>query len=132
MVNIIAMLPDFKVIIAGGQDFNNYEMLKCLCDMLLVTKRKTHRIIIVCGMATGADMLGKRYAEENGWHVQKFPAAWRTFGRRAGPYRNKEMAIYANALIAFWDGNSPGTKNMIENMKSLEKLTHVQYYNQPA
>lgn len=34
------------------------------------------------------------------------------------PKRNEEMAIYANALVAFWDGKSKGTKNMIEVAKS--------------
>jgi len=47
----------------------------------------------------------------------KFPAEWNKFGKAAGPKRNKEMAIAADALIAFWDGKSRGTKNMIELAK---------------
>ena len=32
----------------------------------------------------------------------------------AGPIRNEEMAEVSDALIAFWDGKSRGTKSMIE------------------
>ena len=36
------------------------------------------------------------------------------YGKRAGVRRNEEMADMADALIAIWDGSSPGTKHMIE------------------
>ena len=57
----------FKLIIAGGRDFNNYDgMSKCL-DRLL--KNINDNIEIVCGMARGADRLGERYAKEHGYKV---------------------------------------------------------------
>jgi len=34
-------------------------------------------------------------------------------GRKAGPLRNERMAQNADALIAIWDGKSPGTRDMI-------------------
>jgi hypothetical protein len=45
---------------------------------------------------------------------KRFPADWDRFGRSAGPKRNKQMAEYGDALIAVWDGESRGTKTMIE------------------
>ena len=42
------------------------------------------------------------------------PADWNRLGRAAGPIRNEEMAEVSDALIAFWDGKSRGTKSMIE------------------
>ena len=45
--------------------------------------------------------------------VRQFKAEWRKFGKQAGVLRNIDMAHYANALIAVWDGKSPGTMNMI-------------------
>ncbi len=36
-----------------------------------------------------------------------------------GPVRNQKMAEYADALIAVWDGESRGTKNMISLAKKL-------------
>lgn len=103
-----------KVIIAGGRDFYDYELLKTRCNIILSIVTD---IEIVCGMAKGADLLGKRYAEERGFKVKEFPADWNTHGKKAGPMRNAEMANYADALIAFWDGTSTGTCHMIEKAK---------------
>lgn len=69
--------------------------------------------MIVSGHATGADALGERYAQERGLQVELHPADWDAYGRAAGPKRNEQMAEVADALIAFWDGQSRGTANMI-------------------
>ena len=71
---------------------------------------------IVSGTARGADQLGERYAREKGFSIKRFPADW-SLGKVAGYLRNKEMAEYANGLVAFWDGKSRGTKMMIDLAK---------------
>lgn len=68
---------------------------------------------VVSGGAAGCDALGERWAKENSIVLQRFPARWDLYGRSAGPIRNEEMAQYADALIAIWDGRSSGTKDMI-------------------
>jgi hypothetical protein len=103
-----------KVIIAGGRNFGNYELLKSACD----TAFGNLHIEIVSGGAKGADELGVKYAYEKGLDVKIIQADWQRYGRKAGPIRNKEMADYADTLIAFWDGQSRGTKNMIETARS--------------
>ena len=108
----------FRVIIAGGRDFNDYPLLKAKCDNILADKTATHRIIVVSGAAKGADSLGEQYAREKGYTVERYPADWNTHGRAAGPIRNAQMANSADALIAFWDGQSKGTKNMINIAKT--------------
>lgn len=114
-----------KVIIAGSRDFNNYTLLKNNCDILLsITKEN---IEIVSGGARGADSLGERYAHENNLQLKIFPANW-NLGKHAGFLRNKEMADYADALIAFWDGKSKGTKMMIELAKSQNLKVKVVKY----
>ena len=70
--------------------------------------------MIVSDHASGADALGERYAQERGYETEVYPADWKTNGRAAGPIRNAQMAAVADALIAFWDGKSRGTKNMID------------------
>ena len=100
-----------KVIIAGGRDFYDYTLLKRKCDELL---KDVSDIEIVSGAANGADRLGERYAKEKGYPVKQFPADWKRFGNSAGIKRNAEMANYGEMLIAFWDGKSRGTKNMID------------------
>ncbi len=109
--------PEYKVIIAGGRHFDNYELLKEKCNYFLQDKVKTHRIVVVSGKASGADKLGERYAEEKGYEIEEHPANWEQNGRAAGPIRNAEMAKASNALIAFWDGESRGTQSMINLAK---------------
>lgn len=100
-----------KVIVAGSRNFNNYSLL----EKTLNSFSETHGSIeIVSGGARGADTLGERYAKEHNCPLKVFPAEWDKFGKGAGYIRNAEMAAYADALVAFWDGQSKGTKHMIE------------------
>ena len=69
---------------------------------------------IVSGGARGADKLGERYAAERGYGLKIFPADWNRYGKRAGYLRNEQMAQYADVCICFWDGESRGTKHMID------------------
>lgn len=105
----------FKLIIAGGRDFNDIDLLFYRCDNIL--KNITSDIEIVSGNAKGADTLGEQYASKKGFSLKKFPANWSEYGKSAGVIRNKQMAEYADGLIAFWDGRSKGTKDMIEQAK---------------
>ena len=109
---------DFKVIIAGTRDFADYKLLKDKCDAILQNRRNHCNIVVVSGTARGADRLGERYARERGYRIDRYPADWDRDGNSAGPIRNAKMADNAHALIAFWDGRSRGTKNMIETAKA--------------
>ena len=104
----------YRVIIAGSREFDDYDNLCKHCDRLLSQKKVTHQIVIISGAARGADTLGERYAHERGYAVEKYPADWQRDGKAAGPIRNAQMAKVADALIAFWDGSSKGTQNMID------------------
>ena len=106
--------PIYKIIIAGGRDFMGDNLLKEKVNKILQEKRVTHKIVIISGCARGADTLGVRYASENIFDVDKYPADWDKYGKKAGYMRNVEMAENADALIAFWDGKSKGTKHMID------------------
>ncbi len=57
---------------------------------------------------------GDRYAEENGFKVEKYPADWKIYGKSAGPRRNKQIAEVSDYVICFWDEKSKGTKSMID------------------
>lgn len=113
-----------KVIIAGGRDFNDYDLLKLKCDTIL--KNQTN-IEIVSGTARGADKLGEKYSQEKGYRVKLFPADW-NLGKKAGYIRNEQMAQYADSLIAFWDGQSKGTKHMIDLAKKYNLNVRVINY----
>lgn len=68
---------------------------------------------VVSGTAIGVDRLGEQWASRHDIPVIRFPPDWNKYGRAAGFIRNNEMAHYAQALIAVWDGSSHGTHHMI-------------------
>jgi hypothetical protein len=111
-----------KVIIAGSRDITDYSIVKqaWLDSGLGMTE-------LVSGGARGVDNLGLYLAvEELKIPFKLFIPDWDTHGRKAGIIRNVEMAWYADALIAVWDGKSRGTEHMINFMKlSLGKPTYV-------
>ena len=110
-----------RVVIAGCRNYNNYTQARQYIDLCLSNIRKEYDIIIVSGGASGADALGERYAAENGFKVEKYPADWKTYGKSAGPKRNKQMANVSDYVICFWDEKSKGTKSMIKYAKEYNK-----------
>jgi hypothetical protein len=114
-----------KVIVAGGRDFNDYTLLKQKCNEVLSNYTDVE---IVSGGADGADKLGELYAKDFGYQLKRFPANWNKFGPSAGMIRNREMAEYADILIAFWDETSKGTSNMIKVAKELNLNVNVFIY----
>lgn len=110
-----------RIIIAGGRDFNDYELLSLAVNQV-IDYIKPVKVEIISGACRGTDKLGERYAAINGYEVRRFYPDWNKYGKAAGPIRNKQMAEYAaeysnGYLVAFWDGSSKGTKNMIENAR---------------
>jgi hypothetical protein len=126
-----------KIIIAGGRDYKDYDGLLSISNRILANVNNIE--IVHGGQSTyddinkvryGADYLAERYAQEMGFQMTVFNADWDKHGKRAGVLRNKEMARYGEALIAFWDGESKGTKNMIAEAKKLELPVRVIKYKQ--
>lgn len=109
-----------KVIVAGSRDIKNYRLVKDFIDGT-ITESGIEITEIVSGASEGVDRAGERWAKENNVPIKQFKAKWSMFGKRAGPLRNKEMAQYADAVIAIWDLQSRGTRNMIEEMAVLGK-----------
>jgi hypothetical protein len=105
---------NFKVIIAGSRGFSNYKLLKDTCDKYLREKKKTHNVVVISGHARGADSLGEKYASDEDLDLEIYPADWKKYGKSAGFMRNEQMADIADAVIAFWNGESHGTKHMID------------------
>ncbi len=116
-----------RVVIAGCRDYDNYKEAKEYIDFCISNIRKISTIVIVSGGASGADAIGERYAKENGFRLEKYPADWNKYGKSAGPMRNEKMAKICDYVICFWDKKSPGTKSMIEFAKKYQKPIRVKY-----
>lgn len=122
---------DIRVIVCGGRDFND----KILCFETLekmLSEYTSESVEIVSGHARGADTFGEEYAKMHGIRLSIFKADWKLYGKSAGPVRNSQMLKYASeetpVVIAFWNGASKGTKNMIEQSRAAGATVHVIMY----
>jgi len=102
-----------KLIIAGSRSFDDYDLLRNVITRMYPNPYMDIEQV-VSGTARGADRVGEQFAERFGIELKRFPADWKRWGKSAGAIRNAEMAEYADALIAFWDGESKGTQHMIK------------------
>lgn len=104
-----------KVLVCGGRDFDDYDLLKTVLSTLQVTRGYFDEIIH--GGARGADALAAQYAERNQIISRAFRANWHKHGRSAGPIRNQQMLLEGkpDLVVAFAGGR--GTANMVEQAK---------------
>lgn len=118
-----------RCIVAGGRDFNNYKLLRKKLDKIFYDTLPDD-IVIISGGARGADHCGEAYAVERGLQLEVMPADWDKYGRSAGHIRNREMAKVATHCVVFWDGQSSGSRNMIELAELYElELRVIRYIN---
>lgn len=113
-----------RVIVAGSRTFNDFGLLtRELTDIFRSEGLEPWDVEIISGGAEGTDSLAEKFAKLRiafGQNIKLtvMRADWRR-GYSAGYIRNKEMALYAKAncngiCICFWDGQSRGTKHMID------------------
>lgn len=74
---------------------------------------------VITGGANGVDKATQEWVEASSLFVYNDDfhlgdVDWRIHGRSAGPKRNQAMAEYADMLVAIWDGESTGTRDMID------------------
>jgi hypothetical protein len=100
-----------KVLICGDRNWD---------DKAFIRKRMRALepdTIVVHGAAKGADSLAGEVAEEMGFEVHPYPAAWGVFGRAAGPIRNTQMLDEEEPDMVWgfhdWIENSKGTRDMM-------------------
>lgn len=110
-------LNPISVIVAGTRDFIDKKYLWGVLDRYL-REHDPKTITILDGKSRGPDSFGGEYGEAKGLRVLPFPADWDKHGKGAGFIRNEEMAKAGTHLIAFWDGKSSGTKDMIERAQN--------------
>ena len=106
------------VAIVGSRNFNDYLLLQQVLDDFCLKNQVTK---LVSGGARGADKLAERYAAERKLEIEVLVPDWKA-GRGAGLARNTDIVAKADAVITFWDGVSPGTRDTIRKATKAGKL----------
>lgn len=101
-----------KIAVIGSRSFNNYGYMWGVLTAFNLQYGITE---IISGGARGADKLAEKFAlEELKQYPTVFKANWDRYGKAAGMVRNKDIVQTAEAVIAFWNGESKGTKAAID------------------
>ena len=80
---------------------------------------------IISGGARGVDTCAAEYARSHNLKLTEFLPDYKKYGRAAPIVRNRAIVETADAVIAFWDGSSRGTKSVIDLCKKTPKSCRV-------
>jgi hypothetical protein len=127
-----------RIVVCGGRSFRDYAFLK---RKLCALTRNLKRVVILHGNARGADLLAERWQQEmwrrenNEFNHLKHQTIERhrpDFTKHGSPaalfVRNEEMARDCDCVVAFWDGKSGGTKDMIARGRKHHRIVKVFHY----
>ena len=105
-----------RVAIVGSRGLSTIDLGKYLPDGVAE---------IVSGGAKGIDTCAREYAISNGIKLTEFLPEYEKYGRSAPLKRNITIIENADLVLAFWDGESHGTKYVIENCKKQNKQVKI-------
>jgi predicted Rossmann fold nucleotide-binding protein DprA/Smf involved in DNA uptake len=108
-----------KVAIVGSREYPNLSKVRAYIQSLPIDT------VIVSGGARGVDKCAEKVAKSIGLQTEIYPADWHRLGKAAGIIRNQDIVYAADKVVAFWDGESKGTKNTIDTAKKLGKEVTV-------
>jgi hypothetical protein len=111
-----------RLIIAGSRDiWPSVEFIDDMVKSLFPSFLADGDSVLLNGGAQGVDAQALKWSMSTLWEdrpdyefqVEHYPADWDTFGKEAGPRRNRKMAENADALLLLWDGETTGSKSML-------------------
>jgi len=110
-----------KVAIVGSRDYPHLNEVETYVRHKLAPVAAT----LVSGGARGVDSVAEREARKLGLQCFIFRADWELHGKSAGYIRNHDIVANCDRLVAFWDGESKGTKHSIDLALEMKKTLEV-------
>lgn len=110
-----------RVVIGGSRDYSEYNNFKLRVTEILIKEASGCNITVLSGHCRGVDLMAEKLADELGCCLEIYPPDWHKYGKGAGVVRNREMVNSCDIVIAFWDGKSKGTHNLITLAEKLSK-----------
>ncbi len=113
-----------NVVIIGSRDFKNKELLD-----ITMKKLQEHNTVkkIISGGAKCADTIGIQWANKNNIETLVFYPDFKKH-KKAYHFRNRQIVMKSDLIVAFWNGYSTGTKYTINFAKNLEKEVIIVKY----
>ena len=113
-------MTDIVLAIVGSRTFKDYDLMDATLGRV-----NSNIVKVVSGGAKGADRLGAVWAKKHGILVDEYIPNWSMYGKSAGFKRNQSIVDASDALMAFWDGTSKGTKHSIDLAKKKGIPYHI-------
>lgn len=100
----------FRMLVTGSRAWTNDKAVEVLILQTWQAHNEPSEVILVSGACpTGADAMAEAVATGWGWTVERHPADWVRYGKRAGFIRNQEMVdLGADVCLAFILNKSKG------------------------
>lgn len=113
-----------RILITGSRDWEDRKLIE---DTLTTLRFKAEDTTLVSGNCpTGADLICEEIADDLGWTVEKHPADWDKYGKRAGYIRNSAMVKEgADLCLAFVRNNSRGATMTAEFARNAYIKTYI-------
>lgn len=119
---------NYKVAVVGSRSFNNYQVVSQAVSYVIDNLFPDSQIEIVSGGALGVDSLARRFAKEKGYLLTEMKPNYQHNNDRTAPLRrNIEIANYCDYYVAIWDGESTGTKHILDHLQKLGKPGSITY-----
>lgn len=89
-----------RILVTGSRDWTDWNLIN---DTLNEYAWEQDITIVHGDCPTGADVMAQKWCDyQLGGRSEKYPADWKTFGKKAGPLRNQKMVMLgADVCLAF-------------------------------
>lgn len=115
-----------KVVVAGSRDIGQTKIV-----FRAIRSTGLEITEMASGSARGVDSIAENFARVYHVPFTQFPAYYDQYGNSKGEERNKKIVEWADALVAVWDGESQGTRDLIRAMNLAEKPVFLFLVNTP-
>lgn len=113
------MTREYRVAVTGGRDFSDADhVAQALDPIMLLCRTRGYQMILINGLARGADSLCRSWAITNYVKTWDFPADWDKHGKAAGHIRNAQMLDEGKPHICIAFPGGKGTANMVKQAQS--------------
>lgn len=120
-----------KIAVCGSRQFGFLDSATAyLDDYVRKNFESTEDVVIITGGSVGVDHAVELWCQRRGIKNLIVYARWTELDKIAGPRRNTHIMSMADEAFAFWDKESPGTRDAIRKAKRYKVPLQIIYRRQ--